>query len=112
MNRFIIMKPKAGNQDHHIAVVECKSDYEPTMLRKNDESILILKSWRNVFIGSTPKSPGFHKWREALEIAELIQTSGLESARALYVTGVFNKPHKELVAILKNLKEPSNEESS
>ncbi len=112
MNRFIIMKPKAGNQNHHIAVVECQGCYTPGRLSVRDKKILVLKRWNDRFIGATPKSNGWLPWRQAQEILAALQEGNIKSARPLYVLGVFDKPHDELMAILRRLKECPNEQSN
>lgn len=111
MNGFVIMTPSAGNQNRHIAVVEYKGDSPPRRLSMRDKKLLVLKVWRDKFIGTTPRSNGYLPLKQANEILAVLQASGIESARPLYVLGVFDKPHDELMSILGKLKECDCEQS-
>lgn len=76
-----------------------------TVLRKNVEGILVLKQWRNVHVGKTDKSAGVIAKNEALEIIKGLRAAGFETAKSLYVTGVFNQTHPDILKILATAKE-------
>lgn len=107
MNTFIVHSARGKESGkYNVSLLEVAPDKQGfTILRKNVEGILVLKQWRDVYIGKTPTCKGNIAKAEAREIQKALEVAGFESAKALYVTGVFNQPHLDILKILTTAKE-------
>lgn len=74
-------------------------------LSKKMDGVLVLKQWRNVYIGKTSKCQGNIAKAEANAIKHGLEAAGFETAKPLYVTGVFKRTHTELLNFLQTAKD-------
>lgn len=104
MNTFTVHAARGKESGkHNISLLEVAPGASGfSALRKNLPGVLVLKQWRNVYVGKTSKCAGNKAKTEAKEIIQALEAAGFETARSLYVTKVFDRPHPELMKILAN----------
>jgi hypothetical protein len=107
MNSFIVHAARGKESGkYNISLLEVAPKAQGfTTLRKNIDGILVLKQWRNVYVGKTDKAAGNIAKAEAKAIIAALEAAGFETAKPLYVAGVFNQPHPDILKILTTAKE-------
>lgn len=106
MNTFTVHVARGKESGkYNVSLIEVVPGAEGfSRLSKKAEGILVLKQWRNVYIGKTSKCKGNIAKAEAMAIKQALDAAKFETAKSLHVAGVFNQPHPFLMSILNNAK--------
>jgi hypothetical protein len=114
MNTFVVHVARGKESGkHNVSLLEVRPGAEGfTRLSKKTEGILVLKQWRNVYIGKTSKCKGNIAKAEAVAIKQGLENAGFETAKSLYVTGLFNRSHPDLMNFFTTAKGVTDETRS
>lgn len=100
-NLFVVRRTAGKYNGSSFYLIEVKPEFSPIkkIKHKPNKQMLVLKEWRNCYMGKE-KSKGYQAERESEELMHALRDNGFESARALYVAGVFDRPHEEIMRII------------